>query len=243
MIRPQKTAIVTGANRGIGLAIFRRLAHEGYRVAACVRNSSKALEDLVGSGAGAYSIFPMDLTDDESISGTAKAALNWTGNVDGLVNCAGTASGSLFLATPTSTLRTSFQVNYFGPLLFSQYVARRMLRAKTGAIVNVSSTAGILADPGTVSYGGAKAALIHATRVMATELGPSGIRVNAVAPSVVETEMADQMDPAARIALESRFALNGKILPADVADLVLFLLSSQSHRISGQVIRLDCGMP
>ncbi|WP_152971338.1 SDR family NAD(P)-dependent oxidoreductase, partial [Rhizobium ecuadorense] len=97
-------------------------------------------------------------------------------------------------------LKRIFDVNYFNQILFSQYVAKRMVRAKAGSIVNIASTAGLLSDAGTLAYGGSKAALIHATKVMATELGPFGIRVNAIAPAVVETDMAIQMDEKARTA-------------------------------------------
>nr|WP_169618099.1 SDR family oxidoreductase [Ruegeria sp. PR1b] len=136
-----------------------------------------------------------------------------------------------------------FEVNLFGPLLFTQSVVKKMLRAKQGSVVNIASTAGLLADAGTLSYGGSKAALIHATKVMARELGSFGIRVNAIAPSVVETEMATQMDASARAALDARSALPGAIEPGDVADLAAFLISEQSARITGQVMRIDRGLP
>ena len=104
------------------------------------------------------------------------------------------------------------------------------------------SVAGLLADAGTLAYGGSKAALIHATGVLATELGPFGIRVNAIAPAVVETDMASEMDPAARAALDARSALSGTVAASDVAELVAILVSDATAKMTGQVLRLDRGL-
>lgn len=235
--------IVTGANRGIGLAIAQHLAEAGHGVAACVRHRSDALDALVAGGGGRHAVFELDLADPAQVESCARAVLGWTGVPGGLVNCAAVATGALFQMTRIKDLQDLYQVNLFGPLLLSQYVAKKMLRAKAGAIVNIASTAGLLADSGTLGYGGSKAALIHATRVMAAELGAFGIRVNAIAPSVVETDMAGQMDDKARAALDARSALAGTIAPREVAELAAFLLSPQSGKITGQVLRIDRGMP
>ncbi|MGV1941482.1 SDR family NAD(P)-dependent oxidoreductase [Agrobacterium sp. 22-211-1] len=234
-------AVVTGANRGIGLAITERLVTQGYRVAGCVRNASRDLQDLLSAEEG-HTIVTLDLRDDAAISEAARTVLRWSKQIDVLVNCAGIASGSLFTMTRMDQMRDVFQVNTFGPLLFTQYIARAMTRAKAGTVINIGSTAGLLADAGTLAYGGSKAALIHATRVLAMELGASGIRVNAIAPAVVETDMAAQMDDAARATLDTRSVLAGKILPRDVAALVSYLISPEAAQMTGQVLRLDRGM-
>ena len=233
---------VTGANKGIGLAIAQQLAAEGYGIAALVRQSSDALDAVLQQG-DQHARFTMDLADDHSITEAARAMLALAGIPAGLVNCAGTATGGLFTMTSISDMRQLFDVNFFGQLALTQYVAKKMMRAKTGSIVNVASTAALLADPGTLSYGSSKAALIHATRVMATELGSYNIRVNAIAPSVVETEMGQMMDEKSRNRLDERSALSGVINPEDIAGLVSFLMSGQSAKITGQVLRVDRGMP
>ncbi|MBY6081853.1 SDR family NAD(P)-dependent oxidoreductase [Ruegeria arenilitoris] len=236
------TAIVTGANRGIGLAVATRLASEGYRIAACVRSASAALDTLIASAPNKHTTFALDLAEEDTIKAAAREVLGWTGAPDVLVNCAGQASGGLFQMTRMADMRALFQVNLFGTLCLSQYVAKKMLRQKSGAIINIASTAGLLSDAGTLAYGGSKAALIHATRVMATELGPFGIRVNAIAPSVVAGEMGEQMDEKARAALEARAALPGETLPEDIAGLAAYLASEDAAKLSGQVLRLDRGM-
>eukprot|EP01037_Dinobryon_pediforme_P017964 gene17964-18199_t len=237
----ERFAVVTGANRGIGLAITERLVGEGYRVAACVRSVSEPLENLLTKTEGNI-VVTLDLGDDAAISDAARQVLKWSKQIDGLVNCAGVASGGLFSMTRMDQMRAVFQVNTFGPLLFTQYITRSMTRAKAGSIVNIGSTAGLLADPGTLAYGGSKAAIMHATRVLASELGPSGIRVNAIAPAIVETDMAAQMDEAARQALDARSVLPGQIMANDVAGLVSFLFSNDASKITGQVLRLDRGL-
>lgn len=234
------TVIVTGASGDIGVAIIERLVADGIRVAACCHSNPEKLAVAFGS---AVDIYQLDLRDEKNIKTCATKIIKATTSVAGLVNCAGIAMGNLFALTRISDLRDIYDVNFFGPLLFTQYVTRKLTRQKSGSIVNITSTAGLLADSGTLAYGGSKASLGHASRVLATELGPLGIRVNAVAPSAVDSGMADQMDVAARAKLSDREALPGNTLPRDVANVVSYLLSDRAAAISGQIIRVDRGMP
>ena len=238
-----RTVIVTGSNRGIGLEIVRQLDSEGYRIAACCRKASNELTTLIETSPYQHKIFKFDLSEEREIKDVTVDMLKWTGIPYGLVNCAGLATGGLFSMTRIQELREIFEINLFGPLFLTQLVSKKMLRAKQGAIVNIASTAGILADTGTMAYGGTKASLIHATRVLASELGAFGIRVNAIAPSLVDTGMASLMDEAAKDKLENRSALKAKTQASNVADAVSFLLSSKSEMISGQILRIDRGMP
>ena len=201
-----RTAVVTGGSRGIGLAIATRLATQGYAVAACAPLCLEGLDALMATHP-AVSFVPLDLADVEAVKACAQRILKDHARIDALVNVAGIAFGGLFSMTRVEDMKRVFDINYFHQILLTQYVAKKMVRAKAGAIVNIASTAGILADAGTLAYGGSKAALIHATGVLATELGPFGIRVNAIAPSVVQTPMAAEMDEAAKAALDARSAL------------------------------------
>ena len=118
-----------------------------------------------------------------------------------------------------------------------------MIRNKSGSIINISSISSILADSGTLSYGCSKAAVSHATRIMASELGAFGIRVNGVAPARVETDMGRMMDEKSSNLFEQRSSLKGNISSENIADLIYFLASEDSQMINGQVLRVDKGMP
>ena len=232
--------IITGASRGIGFAAVKKFVKNGWTVRACARKESAELIDALGDDG---SIHILDLADESSVVHCAKAIAFSEKRIDGLVNCAGIAHGSLFSMTKLDHLQHVFQINLFSQILFSQYIAKKMIRNKSGSIVNVSSTAGILADSGTLAYGSSKAAFSHATRIMATELGAFGIRVNGVAPAKVETDMGRMMDKKSSNLLEQRTSLKGEISADNVADIIYFLASSESKMMSGQIIRLDKGMP
>ena len=237
-----QTIVVTGASGEIGLAVVERLIADGFHVAACCRSKANRIRAAL-SDPSKVTIYQLDLRDADSIKSCATAIITESELIKGLVNSAGVAQGSLASMTRISDMRDVFEVNLFGPLQFTQYITKKMMREKSGAVVNITSTAGIFGDSGTLAYGGSKAALAHASRVMATEFGPLGIRVNAVAPSAVTSTMAGQMDAVARKKLSDREALAGETLPSDVANMVGYLLSDNASAVSGQVIRVDRAMP
>lgn len=237
----RRVAVVTGASRGIGLAVATRLAEDGYDVAACSRLCSDALSAVIARYPG-IRFFPFDLSEVDAVKACGRALQNSYHRIDALVNVAGVAAGNLFAMTKIDDMKRVFDINYFHQILFTQFVVKKMVRAKAGAIVNIGSIAGLRADAGTLSYGGSKAALMHATGVMASELGAFGIRVNAIAPAVVETEMAAQMSAEAKADMNGRSALPGTVETGDVANLVAFLISEAGGKMTGQVLRLDRGL-
>lgn len=238
-----KTAVVTGANRGIGRAIAETFLSQGARVVACVRTPDA---DEFGSWVETQGtkVIPvrLDLADTDSIKAAIAEIRAKAQDVDVLVNNAGVASGGIFQMLSMANLRATFDVNFFGPIAFTQGLVRLMVRRKAGSIINISSTAAEIADPGTLSYGASKAALARATQSMAAELGAAGIRVNAVAPGVARTDMLDQMDPKAAERLIERSALKCPAEAKNVADAVLFLASNLSSHVTGQIIRVDGGI-
>ncbi|MFT9385357.1 MAG: SDR family oxidoreductase [Acetobacter sp.] len=236
-----RVAVVTGASRGLGLAIVKKLASEGFDIAACSRSRSDRLETVMAAYPG-IRFFVLHLDDADAIKTCAQNIFREYARIDALVNVAGVAAGGLFTMTKIDDMKSIFDINYFHQILFTQYIVKKMMRTKSGSIVNIASTTGSRADAGTLAYGGSKAALIHATGVMATELGPFGIRVNAISPAVVETDMATTMDDQAKALLDARSALSGKIKPEDVADLVSFLVSQNASKMTGQTLRLDRGL-
>jgi 3-oxoacyl-[acyl-carrier protein] reductase len=246
MLLQGKTAVVTGASRGIGRCILETFASQGCSVFACVRTPTPELlqqfEEL--QARHQVNILPVqvDLADEASLKAAIRHIATHAQPVDILVNNAGVASGGLFQMCTAAQMRRVYEVNVFAPLLLTQGLVRKMVRQKAGAVINIASSAAFVADPGTLLYGSSKAALIRMTQSMATELGAFSIRVNAIAPGVTETEMLDQMDPAAREQLVQRSALKRPAQPQDVANTALYLASGLASFVSGQVVRVDGGL-
>jgi len=246
MLLREKTAIITGCNRGIGKAILEVFAEQGADIIACTRQESEHFSNLISDLAArtGVAITPVyfDLRDMEQVKAGIKTITSLKRQVHVLVNNAGIASGSLFQMTPIEELKRVFETNFFSTLMFTQAISRFMSRFKTGSIINIASVAGLLGDSGTTSYGASKAALMLATKTMATELGNVNIRVNAVAPSVTLTAMFDQMDERSRNRLIQASALKRPAEPVEVARVALFLASDLSTFVTGQVLRVDGGL-
>lgn len=234
----EKIVVVTGANGDIGKPLVEALLASNYKVAACIRDIGSSTLPVVPE----LKLFKCDFSLEESIKSCVDEIKTEYKAIYGIVNCVGVAHGAGFMMTKIDELQHIFNINYFSVISFTQQLVRRMLKARTGSIVNLASTAGILSDKGTLAYGASKAALIHSTKVMASELGGFGIRVNAVAPAVVESKMAEMMDSLSLEKLNDRAALDGKIYPAEIVDAILYLLSDSARSITGQVLKIDRGI-
>ena len=246
MLLEKKTAVITGCNRGIGKATLETFAENGADIFACVRKKSDEFTDVITKLAvkTGVSITPVyfDFAESEQIKVGIKTIISSKKQIDILVNNAGVASGAFFQMTSLQDLKQIFEINFFSQILFTQGISRYMSRFKTGSIINIASTAGLIGDAGTTSYGSSKAALIFATKTMATELGVKNIRVNAIAPSITKTDMFDQMDEKARNKLIESSALKRPAEAVEVANVALFLASNLSSFITGQVLRVDGGL-
>ncbi|BCL74409.1 short-chain dehydrogenase/reductase [Jeongeupia sp. HS-3] len=232
-----KTFLVTGAASGIGLVTAQRLAAAGAHVVAGVRSAADA--ERLRRDEGFESLL-LDVGDLVSIS----SALNDFRALDGLVNCAGIASLESSLDLDPAEFDRVMAVNARGAALVAKHVAGAMVAAgKRGAIVNVSSQAALIALTDHLSYCASKAALDAITRVMALELGPHGIRVNSVNPTVTLTPMAVAAwsDPAKRDPALAAIPLGRFAEPVEVADPVLFLLSDAAAMITGVSLPVDGG--
>ena len=241
-----KNIVITGCNRGIGRVMLEHFCQEGGNVIACVRTiTNQLLSEFHNlekeSGIHIYPV-KMDLETEESIREGLREIAALKLPIDVLVNNAGIEHGALLMFTKMSDLRRVFQVNYFAQVQITQYVAKLMSTHKQGSIIMMSSILGINAASGTTAYGASKAAVISFTKTAAAELANMGIRVNAIAPNVVDTDMGHKMDERTLTMLMSNTDLQRIAAPEEIAKVALFLASDESSYITGQVIRVDGGL-
>ncbi len=248
MLLSGKTAIITGCNRGIGRAILEKFVENGADVFAVVRSETPEFVSLMDNlrkthGCNIISI-TADFSDVSQIKTAAKEIVSSGKNVDILVNNAGITYNALYQMTSFDKMQTVFQINYFAPMLFTQYIVKIMVRSgRGGSIINLSSSAAIDANPGRCVYGASKAALLCSTKVMAAELGDKGIRANCIAPGITNTDMvAESMSEAIIFETVEKTILKRIGQPMDIADTALFLASDMSSYITGQTIRVDGGL-
>ena len=237
-----KYAVVTGCNRGIGRAICQNFLIQGACVIGCSRQVDEKLKIEMSSFGENFHNIRLDVEDENSIKAALKEIKEITKVVDILVNNAGIAHGSIFQMTPLKDMQKVFKVNVIGTVAVTQAFVRLMIRNKYGSIINISSTAAYLPDRGTMTYGASKAAISRITQSLAQELGTLGIRANAIAPGVTETDMANQMDEAAKERLISSSALKKIAQPNDIANVALFLASDLSSHMTGQILTVDGGI-
>jgi len=239
-----KVALVTGASRGIGEAIARRLASEGAAVLAAAR-TAEALDRVVGeigAAGGKASALPLDLADEVSIAAGAKAALDRHGQVDILVNNAGVTEDNLLLRLSKEAWDRVLATNLTGVFLLTQAVVRSMLKRRYGRIVNVTSVVGLMGNAGQANYAASKAGLVGFTKSLARELGSRNITCNAVAPGFIATAMTEQMTDEARAALSGQISLGRLGSPEDVAAAVAFLASEDAAYVTGTVLNVSGGL-
>lgn len=247
MLLKGKNAIVTGTNRGIGQKVLEVFAENGANVWACARSHSDEFEKNCQELENKYKvkIWPVyfDMTNSEDMKRAVKSIRNDQQPVDILVNNAGITYNSLFQMTSMEKLKEVFEVNYFAPFLFSQYIVKLMQKRKSGSIINFSSTSGMDVNVGRAGYSASKAAFISTTRIMAAELGAQGIRVNAVAPGMTRTDMVIGQIAEQEIEKTVQATMLNRIgEPLDIANTVLYLASDLSAYVTGQVLRVDGGL-
>lgn len=241
-----KTIIVTGTAKGMGRKMLEVFARNGANVFAHARTETeehkKFCDELAKSEKVQIMPLYFDLRDADCIKESVKTIKGTKLPIDGLVNNAGVTYNALFQMTNIEELRNQFEVNFFAPFLFTQYISKLMVRNKKGSIVNISSSAAQDGNSGKSAYGASKAALLTMTLSIAEELGASGIRANVICPGVTETDMVSTMpEYISDIQKEATF-LKKLGTTEDIANTTMYLLSDYSSYITGQVFRVDGGV-
>ncbi len=239
-----KIALVTGASRGIGEAIARRLAAEGATVVAAAR-TAEALEKVVARIAGAggrAQALTLDLADPASVGNGVKSVLAGHGRIDVLVNNAGITEDNLMIRMSREAWDRVLATNLTGVFLLTQAAVKAMLRQRYGRIVNITSVVGLMGNAGQVNYAASKAGLVGLTKSVARELASRNITCNAIAPGFIATALSEKMSDTARESLSGQIPLGRLGTPEDVAAAVAFLASDEAAYMTGTVLNVSGGL-
>lgn len=238
-----KVAIVTGAARGIGKAIARKLSQEGAKVVICdlLEELLATAEELLQEGAAVMPL-QIDVTNMEAVESMIQTVLDKLGSVDILVNNAGIVRDALLVRMKESDWDAVIAVNLKGSFNCTKAVARPMMRQRSGKIVNISSVMGLTGNIGQANYSASKAGIIGLTKSAAKELGRRGVNVNAIAPGFIMSRMTESLPEDQREKALENIPLGFLGSPEDVANAVAFLVSDSARYITGQVIQVDGGL-
>lgn len=238
-----KTALITGASRGIGRAVALKLSEMGYAIAVACRNKDAGEETvaLIERKGGRAILCLGDVRSERDVTSMVTAAKT-LGEIELLVPCAGVAYQNLFQFTDTETYEMIMDTNVKGAYLTARTLLPDMIARRCGNIIFISSMWGEVGGSCEVIYSASKAALIGMTKALAKEVGPSGIRVNCIAPGVILTDMTAPLgsQTLAELASDTPLCRNGT--PEDVASAVAFLASDRSSFITGQTLGVNGGL-
>lgn len=239
-----KTVMITGCNRGIGKALVEAFLQAGNNVLACQRKPNPEFDawaEEIAKEKGVWlKSYYFDLADKESTVEGVQNLLS-ENDVDVLVNNAGVSAVGLLMQANIDEIEQLFAINFFSMLRIIQKVSKKMMRKRKGCIINIASIAAFEAQPGKIAYGCSKAAVVTMTKNLAKELGPMGIRVNAIAPGPTKTDIMEQFTEEALKSMYAESALRKIGSPEEIANVALFLASDEASYIDGAIIRVDGG--
>lgn len=240
-----KTAIITGASRGIGAAIARRFAEQGANIVVNYSGSQEKAEAVVReieqTGGKAIAV-KANVADAAEVKAMIDAAMEQFGSIDILVNNAGITRDNLMMRMKEDEWDDVINTNLKGVFLCTKAVTRQMMKQRHGRIVNIASIVGVMGNAGQANYVAAKAGVIGLTKTTARELASRGITANAVAPGFITTDMTEKLGEDVQKSMLSQIPLARFGAPEDVANAALFLASDEASYVTGQTLNLDGGM-
>lgn len=245
MLLSGKKVLITGSSRGIGKAITEKFLCEGACVWGICTKPSQAkeeLENLAKANGGTFCELYANAANADEWATVIQGALSASGGFDVLVNNAGITRDGLSFRMKQADWDDVIKVNLTSAFIASQIVAGDMIRKRTGSIINMSSIVGVHGQGGQVNYAASKAGLIGLTKSLAKETGSRSVRVNAIAPGYIETDMTAVLPEQVKSAMLETVPLKRAGLPEDIANAALFLASDLSTYVSGQVLGVDGGM-
>jgi 3-oxoacyl-[acyl-carrier protein] reductase len=239
-----KTAIVTGASRGIGKAIALRLAAAGAKVACVARSADKLKEtaDAIAASGGIAEVHPCDVTDSEAVSKLVESLAEKWGSLDIVVNNAGITKDTLVPRMSDEDWDAVIATNLRSVFLFTRAASLVMMRKRSGRIINISSVSGLMGNAGQANYSASKAGVIGLTRTVAQELASRKVTVNAICPGFIASEMTAAMGATLDEFVKTRIPAKRLGDADEVADAVLYLASDSAAYITGEVITIDGGL-
>ncbi|MBW7996281.1 MAG: 3-oxoacyl-[acyl-carrier-protein] reductase [Candidatus Glassbacteria bacterium] len=245
MVLKEQTALITGGARGIGKAIAERLAADGADIAVVdidleqARSTASSIAESTGRKTEAYKC---DVSDFGRVGEVVNKIVSAFGSIDILVNNAGITRDSLLMRMKPEDWDIVLAINLKGSFNFIQAASRQMMKQRSGSVINISSVVGLMGNPGQANYSASKAGLIGLTKSAAKEFAPRGVRVNAVAPGFIETELTAGLPDEVKKHWRETIPLGRGGTVQDVAAAVAFLAGPDSSYLTGQVLPVDGGM-
>ncbi len=240
-----KVALVTGASRGIGAAVAKRLAAEGAAVAVNYAGSQAAAEAVVAeiAAAGGTAVaLRSDVSDPAACTALVDTVIAELGGLDIVVNNAGIARDGLVVRMSDDDWSAVIDTNLSGVFAITRAAAKPFMKQRSGSIINITSVVGLVGNAGQANYAAAKAGVIGLTKSVARELAPRGVRVNAIAPGFIATDMTAELSDAVKEGAKAQIAMREFGDPEDVAAAVAFFASDDARYVTGQTLAVDGGM-